>query len=352
MNKDKRIRKRTLIVLLLLLVLVLAIILLPDLMKKNLNPGVDNGQSQTMQDKPVHDDLGQDLIPEGEDANSQADLGFITYEGHKYSYNTDLVNILFLGIDENNGQGGSETLAGKGHADCILLITLNKATRKASILQIPRDTMTNVTLYGSDGSNYSTVLEQIATQFAYANGGRNSCWATQKVVSQLLYELPIDGYFAMKMSVIDDVNDVVGGVELTIPEDYTRIDPAFKKGTTIKLTGEQAYDYVHYRDDVDFSNNNRMQRQLDYVPAFLDTVKGNEALEGNYYNALEPFLDKYIYTDLKSEEIEELAKYDLVSSEATVLPGEGKKGEKYEEFYADSEKIQKFLIEMFYILEK
>ncbi len=328
MSKDRRIRKRVLLVLLFLLLLLAGVFILWKV-------------------------FGEEQKPKWDDNLSQGEIDQITYEGRQYSYNTNLVNILFLGIDKNDELREDNIPGEAGQSDCIMLLTLNEETKKASILQIPRDTMTQIDIYDANGEYSTTVTEQLATQFAYSIGGERSCWATKKTVSELLFDLPIAAYLAMDMSAVDEVNDAVGGVTITIPEDYTRIDPAFEKGVTLKLTGKQAYDYVHYRDyDLAFSNNGRMQRQFDYVPAFINAVRGNVDVSGKGYEIMKPFLGKTIYTDMEAAEIDALAEYDLKTSDMTVLPGEGKKGEKYEEFHIDAEKNQKFLIETFYILEK
>ena len=290
---------------------------------------------------------------EWDDSLSQSDLGQITYEGRKYIYNSNLTNILFLGIDNEEGLKDDNMPSEAGQSDCIMVLTLDKEKKEARILQIPRDTMTEVDLYDASG-NYSTmVTEQIATQYAYSIGGKSSCFATKKTVSELLYDLPIDGYLAMEYSSIAIVNDAVGGVEITVPEDYTMIDPAFEKGATLKLTGKQAHAYVRWRDtNASFSNYDRMDRQVQYIPALIDTIQNQVGEDGNYYKTLYPLVEKHMITDLSEDEINALAEYELITSDVQYLPGEGKKGKEYEEFYVDEKKLQKMLIETFYILEE
>lgn len=298
--------------------------------------------------------LPADQEPEEEDNRaviSQSDLNTITYEGEKYRYNSSLFNILFLGID-NNEEIREDHLPGEaGQSDCIMLLTLNKETKKAQILQIPRDTMTEVDLYDTGGNYYASVQEQLATQYSYGNGGTGSCWAVKKTVSELLYDIPIDAYLSMDMASISIINDAVGGVTITIPEDYTEIDPAFEKDATLTLTGKQADAYVHYRDtNVSFSNNDRMKRQVQYIPALITAIRNRIGSGGNYYEVFYPLVEKYVLTDLREDEINELAGYDLVDSETQFVPGEGKQGEIYEEFYVDEENLQKMIIKTFYIL--
>ncbi len=287
-----------------------------------------------------------------DDDASQSDLSQIVYEGHTYSYNSNLTNLLFLGID-NEGMLTEDNIPGEtGQSDCIMILTLDKEKKEARILQIPRDTMTEVDLYDTGGNYSTTVTEQIATQYAYSIGGKSSCWATKKTVSELLYDLPIDGYLAMDYTSISRVNDAVGGVTLTIPEDYTMIDPEFEKGATLKLSGEQAHKYVRWRDtNASFSNEDRMQRQIQYIPAMIDAIRKKIDLDDNSYESLYSLVEKYMVTDLSEDQVRYLMEYELNVENVQFLPGEGKKGEKYEEFYVDEKKLKKMLIETFYILE-
>lgn len=290
---------------------------------------------------------------EWDDSLSQSTIDEITYNGQQYQYNNNLINILYLGIDNYDVIRNDMMPGDAGQTDCIMILSLNKETKQAKILQIPRDTMTEIDIYNRSGEAFKTVTEQIATQYAYCTGGTNSCWAAKKTISEMLYDLPIDAYLAMDMASVSLVNDAVGGVTLTIPKDYTMIDPAFQEGATITLMGDQAYDYVHWRDtNASFSNNDRMERQVQYIPAMIDTIRSNAELEENYYDTIYPLVEKYMITDLQEDEINELANYELSVSDIQRLPGEGKKGEVYEEFYLDDEKLQKMLIETFYILKK
>ena len=84
---------------------------------------------------------------------------------------------------------------------------------------------------------------------------------TKEAVSNLLYEIPISSYLALSIEGVKELTDAVGGVQITVPEDYTEINPLFEKGATLVLNGEQAEQYVRKRDiDKTGSNNERMER--------------------------------------------------------------------------------------------
>mgnify|MGYP001718301415 FL=1 len=93
-----------------------------------------------------------------------------------------------------------------------------------------------------------------------------SCQYMVDAVSNLFYGMPINGYVALNMNAVGMINDAVGGVTVTVPEDMTQVDPSFAEGAMVTLTGDQALKFTRYRDtEKDFSNNSRMERQKQYL---------------------------------------------------------------------------------------
>jgi len=65
------------------------------------------------------------------------------------------------------------------------------------------------------------------------------------------------------MNTIADLNDAVGGVTVTVPEDLAVMQPKlFTAGDTVTLKGELAYHFVHDRDfkSTDIASNNKRTR--------------------------------------------------------------------------------------------
>ena len=289
----------------------------------------------------------EETMNSGSAENDTSDSIF--YNGKEYVYNKNLTNVLFMGIDKDAEVSLSNMPGTSGQADCLMVISLDKSNETARVLQVSRDTMTDVDLFDVSGKYYTTVQAQIATQYAYGNGVQSSCFATKKTVSELLYDLPIDGYLSLNLSAISILNDAVGGVTVTVPEDYTDIDPAFTAGTTITLTGEQAEKYVRKRDiTVLGSNNGRMQRQMQYIPALIQSIRKKVGSGGDYYKMLEPILEPYMAPNLSADQINQLGRYEFLEDETEYLQGEMKQGE-HDEFYVDEENLQEILIKMFYI---
>lgn len=284
---------------------------------------------------------------ETSERQSQADANTVEWKGKKYTYNTELTNILFLGVDKAEQINDSYAPGNAGQADCIMLLSLDESAKQARILQINRNTMTEVDIYDVSGNYYTSMDSQLATQYGYSIGGASSSWAMEKTVSELLYNVPIDGYFSMDMSGIAEINDALGQVTVTMADDYTQIDPSFQKGASVKLTGEQAEEFLRYRDTDEFnSNEGRMHRQVEYVTAMLDTVRS--AGSRQLYDILSPYLDTYIVTDMDADQLNAFASYEYLTDEVSYLPGETVQGEIYEEFYVDEEALQDQIIQTFY----
>lgn len=295
----------------------------------------------------LHHRQQQQQVRQPEESVSQAEDNTIEWNGKTYTYNNNLVNILFLGIDQANDIDTSYMPGDAGQADCIMLLSLDKETKEGRILQINRNTMTQIDTYDSNGSAFGTVNAQLATQYAYCIGGSRSCWATEKTVRELLYNLPINGYFTLSVDGISEINDALGGVTVEMTEEDAAINPEFEAGKEVCLKGADAETYVRYRDTNVFNSNEaRMQRQVKYVTALIEKARshGGSAL----YNIISPFLDKYIVTDLDGEQIDALSSYTYLTDEVQYLPGETVMGDKFEEFHVDEEALQEQLIRTYY----
>ena len=278
---------------------------------------------------------------------SVTDGSVITYNGKKYKYNTDLNSILFLGVDKS-GTTDSESEEGSGgQADTIILYVMNREDKTAKIIQIPRDTMVQVKQYDISGRHISDEKAQIALQYAYGDNPQRSSILMKEAASELFYGVKIEHYATMYVEGIEPVVDALGGVTLTVPEDYTRIDPDFVKGREITLDGKNAERYVRYRDlNVQGSNLERMERQTQFVRALLDKA----GAEGEESEGLQRLLDAcgdYFLADMNIPELAESLKYKMDEKMITI-PGEMKTGDDHDEFYTDDEKLLKILLSVFF----
>ena len=202
--------------------------------------------------------------PETRTQLPQADQETVEVDGVTYRKKSRLTTILVMGVDHDTQDSYEYRKAGQ--ADFLRLVVLDDADKTVQQLQIDRDTMTPVTVLGLLGDRYEPVTEQICLGYAFGDGRQTSCEVTVEAVGNLLGGQTIDQYLAMGLDGISTLNDLAGGVTVTLEDDFSAIDPAMTKGTTLTLQGEQAETYVRSRRSVGVGTNEaRMARQESYI---------------------------------------------------------------------------------------
>lgn len=300
--------------------------------------------------KKEYEEAARAAKEKAEELNSpQNGIDVINYNGKQYTKNSNVKSYLFIGVDEREDDFVDEDLApgSAGQADCLILLILNEDTNEAKLLQINRNAMTELDVYSEMGAVTQTIEGQICLQYAYCTGGKRSCLAQKQIVEELLFNTEIDGYLTMSLPGIADINDALGGVDVTMEEDYTWIDPSFKKGSTVHLEGEKATHFVQYRDTSQFNSvQDRMSRQTTYVTNMIDSLKSSDG--SSLVSKLSDYIGSTILTDMKTTELNSLIDYDYELDNVLYLPGEMTKGEVYEEYNVNNEELQEMIIELFY----
>ena len=157
----------------------------------------------------------------------------ITYNGHKYQYNENIVPIAFMGIDERELEYRDEYVNNLGCADADMVAAINTATGEMKVIAVPRDTVVDIDIYSSSGVFLKTQSVQLTISYAYGDGKEQSCNNVTKAMSRILYNVPIDKYFALDLSGIAPLNDAVGGVTLT--PTYSIPDKGIQEGVPVTL---------------------------------------------------------------------------------------------------------------------
>ena len=135
---------------------------------------------------------------------------------------------------------------------------------------------------------------------------------------------------------------------LTIPEDYTSIDPLFVKDSQVTLNGEQAERYVRYRDtSVAGSNTPRMKRQNDFLRALLGQLNASGLKSAEGYQLLFNSAGEYLDSNMTAEEMKKLPEYEF-EDEIVILPGEMTSGPEHDEYILDDEKTYEIILKLFY----
>ena len=288
--------------------------------------------------------------PETRTQLPQADQETVEVDGVTYRKKSRLTTILVMGVDHDTQDSYEYRKAGQ--ADFLRLVVLDDADKTVQQLQIDRDTMTPVTVLGLLGDRYEPVTQQICLGYAFGDGRQTSCEVTVEAVGNLLGGQTIDQYLAMGLDGISTLNDLAGGVTVTLEDDFSAADPAMTKGATLTLQGDQAEIFVRRRMDIgEGTNEARMVRQEEYLAqlsAQLESrVQQDQQFTAQVYDALQP----YLVTDLaKGQLVNEVwaAKDDTVEP-AIALEGEHKVAEDgFTEFYPTEASVQKAVLTLFW----
>lgn len=160
-------------------------------------------------------------------------------DGVTYRRRTDLTTILVMGIDHDSEVEAEGSYQG-GQADFQRLIVIDSKDKTVRQLKIDRDTMAEVTVLGMLGNPVGTTQMQISLAHGFGDGKEESCGYARDAVSRLLQGENIDFYLAMSLDGISVLNDLAGGVTVTLEDDFSAADPAMTKGATLTLQGDQA----------------------------------------------------------------------------------------------------------------
>lgn len=277
----------------------------------------------------------------------------IVYKGESYVHKDGMQTFLFMGVDKpQDSVAEAGNYRNGGQADFLLLMIVDNESKRVMQWQIDRDTMAEITTLGVLGHVSGTRLAQICLSHGFGDGKAQSCQLTVDAVQRLLYGIPIDFYVSIPFDAIAALNDVVGGVTVTIEDDMTGLDAAMRQGETITLQGQQAEIFVRSRMSVgDGSNESRMRRQRAYMLGLMQRIDTMISGNPNAVGTLLDALGDAMITDMKrGRMVNEVNKVSEYQRDAVVtLPGEHTKGELgFVEFYVDAEAVENLVINTFY----
>jgi len=274
-------------------------------------------------------------------------------DGKKYAYyEQDFTNILLIGVDRDTLDDTNASIRGNGQADFLLLLSMDRNKETIVPLHIDRDSITPVQVYGIFGNPASIRELQVCLSYAMGTDPTTACENTVKAVSDMLDGIRIDGYLAMDMSAMTGLNEALGGVTVTLNEDFSHIDPEMTLGKTMKLEGAQAEIYLRSRMTVgDGTNAGRMERQRAYMSAALELMKQRLRTDQDYLSELAEKMEAHIFTDMEEGWAESLAisKAQYTWEAVQTLPGEHRIGENgFIEFHLDRNALIEQILNLFY----
>jgi len=288
---------------------------------------------------------GQEEAPienAGQAVHAQKEQTFLTREGREYPLKEHLETVLLIGTDSETRYEKDENALldyyNVNQADFLVLLVRDTEANTTEAIQLNRDTMTEVPWLDVIGNYGGTEFQQLCLAFNSGDGGRASCLNTVDAVSSLLFDAPIQHYIQMPLSGISVLNNLVGGVPVQIPEDLTRIDPAFVAGATVHLTGDQAENFVRARMGLlDDTNLARMSRQRIYLDSFRKRAQAAFDSDSEFALKLVEKMGEHIQTDLTAQQLSDFVERLDKSQISPIRTPEGRlmTGKQYYEFFVD-----------------
>lgn len=247
------------------------------------------------------------------------------------------ITFLLLGVDSKdaNKAKGQRT-------DTMMLCRYDDTTGKISILSIPRDTM--ATIRGRKNK------EKI--NHAHAYGGPE---LSVKAVKDLL-GISLDYYVRVDYKIVEDVVELIGGVEVDVPMDMKYSDPYsdpplkidLKKGVQV-LNGEESLQFLRYRKGYADQDLGRIEAQHQFMGSAI-----KKALNPINILKIPKFVNTYIENVDTNIPLDTMAKFalkakkiDTENIEMATLPGEPKYISKVWYFIHNKEKTQEMVNSMF-----
>ncbi len=275
----------------------------------------------------------------------------LTYNGEDFVLRDNIETFLVMGLDKNEGTAVVDSYNNDQQADFLMLFVFDNEAKTTSVIHVNRDTMADVNVLGVAGNRVGVVKKQIALAHTYGNGRDVSCRNTADAVSELLLGVKVNHYISLSMDSVAVINDLVGGVEVTVLDDFTGIDDTLIKGEEVKLVGDQALVYIRTRYGLeDSTNSTRMIRQRQYVNALYEKFVGCIEADESFVVEATLEMSDYIISDRSVTQLQELARkfseYEFLGIES--IEGESVIGDEFMEFYADENSILDVVVKNFY----
>ncbi|HSH04403.1 MAG TPA: LCP family protein [Anaerolineae bacterium] len=201
----------------------------------------------------------------GTDVESEGDI--IVEEDEGWS-DYERITILFLGIDQRCDEDGPT------RTDSMMVVTIDPIGGTAAVLSLPRDLWVEIPGIGVDRINQAHYYGEA---YEYPGGG-GPALARETVAATL--GIKIDYYITVNFDAFTEVVDLIGGIDIEVPEtiddpDYPDncygFDPFYIEEGEHRLNGALALKYARTRatfgGDVD-----RAERQQQVVLAVRDRV--------------------------------------------------------------------------------
>lgn len=198
----------------------------------------------------------------------------------------NVMNVLLLGVDDTDGESRS---------DAIILMSLNKETKKISLVSFYRDSYAYIQ-DENGGGHFSKI------NYAYKLGGGDLAVKTV----ERLFKVKIDHFVSVNFKTFTNVIDELGGIDIDVEKyesDFIRRTSRYKDmpyGENVHLDGARALVYARIRKCDADSDISRTRRQRKVVDALI--AKTKTASIGQLAGLADQLLP-YVVTDFSKKDI-------------------------------------------------
>lgn len=291
----------------------------------------------------------------GEPSSVSEDTGaLVLYEGTWYAPRSDVETVLVLGLDRSEREGIGMT-GSYAQSDLMLLLEIDRTSETCRVIHLNRDTMATIQDFDRYGRPNGTYTAQLTLAYAhaqaYTGNDTTACMSAVKAVSELLYGVEIDHYVTLTMDGLMELNDLAGGVEVEIRDDFSAVDPTLVQGKRVTLLGEHALNYVRARWYVgEGTNLERMERQREYLLALREKLSLLAEQDEEFILSSLMKVNDYMDSDCTIQQLSALAEdIRTYPIERYVSPeGRAEQAGDVMEFYVEESALQKLVIEDFY----
>lgn len=268
-NKKKKNKKAALIILSVILVLIIALVGFGILFvngKLNLI-GYDESTTIDTNQEFVETDDDKMSFEEMDDATGSDYKSILknwaTNGGEKMS-NKNVINVLLIGSDASAEEPGRSNITDKGNTDAMILVSIDKVNKTVKLVSFMRDSYTYM-----DGFDRYAKLNA-----ACANGG--PAYLVETIEND--YKIEINGYALVDFDSFRQVIDVLGGVNVDVPQYVANYlsgsKGTFPSGDNVLLNGDQALRFSRIRKSDANGDVSRVQRQRQVISALINKCKG------------------------------------------------------------------------------
>lgn len=157
-----------------------------------------------------------------------------------------------------------------GLSDALMLVRVESMNKRATVLQIPRD----------------TYAEYTENSYKKINGAAASLGGMAQLCAFLseAFGIEINGYVSVDMEALPSLVDSVGGVDIELDEPLEYNDPEQNLSINLpagkqKLDGKTALHFLRYRSGYVRGDIGRMDAQKIFLAALGRRVRGLDAIE-------------------------------------------------------------------------